>query len=202
MKRYYKNIWEWNGNWKEYCLRNNVNLTVNCYEEFISKLDENFLLECEKGVFSDLCCENKYFYWFLVLYQNNMSPKIFDYYKVWKRIKIDIPLLQKGVEKRYRLGGENVYVSVALFDYHNIRSVLKDMMDTQRKSFIYCSTSKTLVDEQESIRIYNKIFNTNNDLMDQQVFLKSICRDMLKDEAVIQLFFDGEEIEMDIFKRC
>lgn len=35
-----------------------------------------------------------------------------------------------------------------------------------------------------------------------QVFLKSICGDMLKDEAMIQLFFDGEEIEMDIFKKC
>lgn len=200
-KYYYKNIWEWNASWKDYCLKCDMNLSVTCYEEFLNDLDENFILECEKGVSTNICFENNNLYLFLVLFQNNMSSKIFDYYKVWKRVENDIPLIQKGIEKKYSLMEENVYVGVALFDFNNIRNILKFMLDTQRKSFIYCSINERLIDEQESIKICNKIFNGSNCFIDEQIFLKSVCGDMLKDEAIIQIFFDGESIGMNIFKK-
>ena len=49
--------------------------------------------------------------------------------------------------------------------------------------------------------MYNRIFNMNNNLLDERSLIKSICRNILKNEAIIQLSSDGEKIGMDILKK-
>lgn len=202
MKKYYfNNIREWGEEWKNYYLKYGINLSVTSYEEFINDLDDNFFVECQKEIYSDFIYNDMHFYVFLIVYQNNLSDKVFNYYKVWNRVKDDIPLIQKGVEKKYSFLRKNIYVSIASFELFNIKEILEYILKSCWNSFIYCSKNGRLINEQESLKMYNRIFNMNNNLLDERSLIKSICRNILKNEAIIQLSSDGEKIGMDILKK-
>lgn len=190
-KKYYKN---------EYAVIPPISLAS--FEEFRYKMNDNFIEKCKEEIELELYNSCGFFYLFVIVSQNQYSDKIFDYYKVWKKIKDDVSILQKGVERKHNFKKKNVYVSVALFDIKYIRNILSYLLFNQNSSFVYACNNKSILETEKSIEIYNSIFMEETILCNNDLFsLTKLFNDILQDEIIIRASSDGEKVGLDLLKK-
>lgn len=177
-------------------------ISLIVFEEFLNKINSNFIEKCRKEIEFELYKNCRYFYLFVIVTQNQHSDKIFDYYKVWKKLKGEVQILQKGVERKYNIKNRNVYVGVASFDLKNIHNILSYLLYNQNTSFVYACNNKNILQTEKSVEIYNNIFIEENILSNSDLYsLTKLFNRIEQNEIIIRTSFDGEKVGIDLFEK-
>lgn len=175
-------------------------MSLICYDEFLSIADREYFEYCRKEIYSILEKKVKFhLYIFIISYKGKYSEKIFDYYKIWKNKKFDLPLSLRGEENKYVINGEELYISSASFELNNVGNILEFLFNNQKNAFILCSKDKKFNNCHE---LYENLCSIENKLDGRDYFgFKYLFEKMADGEIVINVSSDGEEIGVNVFEK-
>jgi len=174
-------------------------LLLTRYDEYINNIDKKFLGFLSEELNYKL--SNKkygYFYFVCIKQKGDCSDKIFDYYKIWKKDYKKLPLFDKGIETRYSLFYEEVYISCAKFEQKNISIVLNTFLNNKGNSFIFYSKDINLQNEET---FYASLCDEKYRISKVDSFCYGkLFSEMKKDEILVKYSFDGECVGVDIYE--
>ena len=175
-------------------------ISLTCYDEFLSVADKEYFKFCSEKLHLKFKDRKEYcFYLFIISFQGNYSNKIFDYYKIWKNQNINVPMIEKGIEKKCIINKEAAYISCGTFDLDNITEVLIFLFKNQKRAFILCSKKRKL---QKCTKIYDELTSLENQLDENDFFgLKKLFEEMTEGEIFVNVSSDGELIGVNIFEK-
>lgn len=204
---YYDNFLEANEIYLNYYDYNKLlvpSISLKCYEDYINNVNDYFYDKVSRIISDIVKNGNMECYLFVIKQQEGLSEKMFDYYKVWKRIQNEneIVMLECGKEERILIDNQMSYISVGKFERERIIDALKFLFSNQYNAFIFCSKTKNLLETNFSKEVYQFLYDDNNFIDRRDKFgLKKFFEVMGEKDILIRVQFDGEIIGIYIYEK-